>query len=66
MRTTIVIDDDLAEAARELGVNVSAAAREGLRIAVRRRLAERDREAYLARPETEDDDWDAAEAWGTP
>ena len=51
---------------RELGINVSEAAREGLRQAIRRRRAERDREAYLAYTETEDADWDDAEAWGGP
>ena len=64
MRTSVIFDDELADEARELGINVSEAAREGLREAVRRRRAERDREAYLARPETEDADWDGAEAWG--
>ena len=66
MRTSVIIDDDLAAEARELGINVSEAAREGLREAIRRRRAERDREAYLARPEAEDADWEVAEAWGEP
>ena len=66
MRTSVTIDDELAAEARELGVNVSEAAREGLRRAVRRRRAERDRQAYLAHPELEDDEWDEAEAWGRP
>ena len=64
MRTSVNVDDELAAAARELGINVSEAAREGLRRAVRRRRAEQDREAYLANPEVEDDDWDEAEVWG--
>ncbi len=66
MRTTIVIDDQLAAEARELGINLSAAARDGLRRAVRRRRAELDRQAYQLQPETEDDAWDDAEAWGQP
>jgi post-segregation antitoxin (ccd killing protein) len=66
MRTSVSIDDELAAEARELGINVSEAAREGLRRAVRRRRAERDRQAYLAHPEAEDDQWDDAEAWGRP
>jgi post-segregation antitoxin (ccd killing protein) len=66
MRTSVIFDDELLVQARELGINVSEAAREGLRQAIRRRRAERDREAYLARPETEDADWDGAEAWGEP
>ena len=63
MRTSISVDDELAAEARELGINVSEAAREGLRRAVRRRRAERDRQAYLDHPEAEDDAWDAAESW---
>jgi post-segregation antitoxin (ccd killing protein) len=66
MRTSVIFDDDLAAEARELGINVSEAAREGLRQAVRRHRAERDREAYLAHPETEDEGWDEAEAWSQP
>ena len=66
MRTSVLFDDELAAEARELGINVSEAAREGLRRAVRRRRAERDRQAYLTHPEVEDDEWDEAEAWGQP
>jgi post-segregation antitoxin (ccd killing protein) len=66
MRTSVSLDDALAAEARELGINVSEAARQGLREAIRRRRAERDRAAYLAHPEVEDADWDAAEAWGEP
>lgn len=64
MRTSVILDDELAAEARELGINVSEAAREGLREAVRRRRAERDREAYRANPETEDAGWEDGEAWG--
>lgn len=64
MRTSISVDDELAAEARELGINVSEAARDGLRRAIRRRRAERDRAAYRAHPEAEDDAWDQAEAWG--
>ena len=63
MRTSVLFDDELAAEARELGINVSEAAREGLRQAVRRRRSERDRAAYLAHPETDDADWDEAESW---
>jgi post-segregation antitoxin (ccd killing protein) len=66
MRTSVIFDDDLAAEARELGINVSEAARQGLRQAIRQRRAERDREAYRALPEGEDTDWDDAEAWGEP
>jgi post-segregation antitoxin (ccd killing protein) len=64
MRTSVSVDDGLAAEARELGINVSEAARDGLRRAIRRARAERDRQAYLSRPEVADDDWDAAESWG--
>ncbi len=64
MRTSVLFDDELVADARELGINVSEAAREGLLQAVRRARAERDRAAYLAQPETEDVDWDEAESWG--
>lgn len=63
-RTTFTLDDELAEQARRLEVNVSAAAREGVEAAVRRRLAEADRRAYQEHPERVDDAWAAAEAWG--
>jgi post-segregation antitoxin (ccd killing protein) len=36
MRTAVTLDDDLAAEARELGINVSEAARQGLRQAIRR------------------------------
>ncbi|MBV8528041.1 MAG: type II toxin-antitoxin system CcdA family antitoxin [Candidatus Dormibacteraeota bacterium] len=45
VRTTITLDEELAERARELGVNVSAAARQGVAEAVRDALARSDREA---------------------
>lgn len=63
MRTSVHLDDELAAEARELDINVSEAARDGLRQAIRRRRAERDRAAYLAHPEEEDVGWDEAEAW---
>jgi post-segregation antitoxin (ccd killing protein) len=66
MRTSVIFDDRLAAEARELGINVSEAAREGLRQAVRRRRAEQDRAAYQALPEQPDADWEDAEAWGEP
>lgn len=64
MRTSIILDAKLAREARELGINVSEAAREGLRRAIRQHRAEHDKKAYLAHPEHEDADWDTAEAWG--
>ncbi len=63
-RTTFTLDVDLAERARELGINVSAAARQGVADAVRAALARADREAYQRRPERPDAFWTEAEAWG--
>ena len=62
-RTTFTMDESLAEQARRLGVNVSAAARDGVAAAVRAAQLERDRAAYLAKPERVDHFWTAAEVW---
>jgi len=64
VRTTFSLDENLAERARELGVNVSAAARDGVAAAVRAALARSDREAYRKHPERPDVFWRPAEAWG--
>ena len=64
IRTTFTLDIDLADRARELGVNVSAAARQGVADAVRAALAEGDRAAYEAHPERPEPGWEKAEAWG--
>lgn len=63
-RTTFTLDDELAERARELGINVSAAARQGVADAVRAALARADRGAYQRHPERPDASWEEAEAWG--
>ena len=63
-RTTFTMDESLAEQARRLGVNVSAAARDGVAAAVRAAQVEQDRAAYLAKPERIDEFWTGAEAWG--
>jgi Post-segregation antitoxin CcdA len=64
IRTTFTLEEDLADRARQLGVNISAAAREGVSAAVRAALIEADRAAYLSHPEGVDDSWVDAEAWG--
>jgi post-segregation antitoxin (ccd killing protein) len=64
IRTTFSIDQELAERARELGINVSAAARQGVADAVQAALAQSDREAYRKHPERPDTFWREAEAWG--
>jgi post-segregation antitoxin (ccd killing protein) len=63
-RTTFTIDDSLAAQARRLGVNISAAARDGVAAAVRSALARADRDAYQRSPENVDDFWTDAETWG--
>jgi post-segregation antitoxin (ccd killing protein) len=63
-RTTFSLDESLAEQARKLGVNVSAAARDGVAAAVRSALAQADRRAYTEMPESADELWADAEAWG--
>jgi len=62
-RTTFTLDSDLAERARQLGINISAAAREGVAAAVRAALVEADRAAYERKPERPDPFWDTAQAW---
>ena len=64
IRTTFTLDDALADRARQLGVNLSSAARDGVAAAVRQALTEADRAAYERRPERPDPFWDDAEAWG--
>jgi len=64
IRTTFTLDDDLARRARQLNINISAAAREGVAAAVQASMAQCDREAYKWLPEQPDSSWDAAEAWG--
>ena len=63
-RTTFTLDDGLAEQARQLDVNISAAAREGVNAAVRAALSNIDRAAYKKHPEKGDKFWSEAEAWG--
>lgn len=63
IRTTFVLDEELAERARQLNVNVSEAAREGVVAAVKRAMGEADRVAYQRFPEKPDGFWDDVEAW---
>ncbi len=65
-RTTFTLDEELAERAHQLGVNISAAARKGVADAVRAALERSDREAYLRHPERADTFWTEAEAWNEP
>lgn len=62
-RTTFTLDEELAGQARALGINVSAAARDGVREAVRAALARADREAYQRQPERPDPFWVELETW---
>jgi post-segregation antitoxin (ccd killing protein) len=63
-RTTFTLDDELAARARKLGINISAAARQGVADAVREALARSDRQAYQRHPERPDSFWSQAETWG--
>jgi post-segregation antitoxin (ccd killing protein) len=63
IRTTFTIDQALAERARRLKINLSAAAREGVETAVRAAMARADRDAYRRRPERPDPFWSEIEAW---
>ncbi len=63
-RTTFTLDGELAKRARELNINISAAAREGVVAAVRAALTEADRRAYEQHPESVDNAWEDAETWG--
>ena len=60
-RTTFTLDEKLAERARQLNVNISAAAREGVTAAVKRAMGEADRAAYERFPEQPDNFWDDAQ-----
>jgi post-segregation antitoxin (ccd killing protein) len=62
-RSTFTIDRAVADRARRLGVNISAAAREGVEAAVRAEMARADRDAYRRRPERPDPFWSEVEAW---
>ena len=63
-RTTFTLDEELAEKARKLDINISAAARDGVAAAVRAALVDADRAAYVRQPERHDRFWTDAEAWG--
>jgi post-segregation antitoxin (ccd killing protein) len=63
-RTTFTLDNSLAEQARQLDINISLAARQGVAAAVREALAQADRAAYQRRPEKVEEFWSQAEAWG--
>ena len=63
VRTTFTLDEELAGQARRLGVNVSAAARDGVRDAVYAAMAREDRTAYERHPEEDDDGWMELQAW---
>ena len=63
IRTTITLDQVLADRARRLDINISAAAREGVEAAVRAAMARADRAAYQPHPERPDPFWSEVEAW---
>ena len=63
-RTTFTLEESLMDQARRLGVNVSAAARDGVAAAVRAALVQKDRAAYEQHPEEVGEFWPEAEVWG--
>ena len=63
-RTTFTLGNELADQARRLNVNVSAAARQGVADAIRAARERADREAYLRHPENLEDAWTEVRAWG--
>jgi post-segregation antitoxin (ccd killing protein) len=63
MKITFTLDEGLARLARELGINISEAARAGVANAVR---SQADRVQYERNPEQPDPFWDEAEAWTEP
>jgi len=63
VRTTFTLDSELAERARRMNINISAAARRGVTEAVREAFAEADRSAYERMPERTDPAWSGAAAW---
>jgi post-segregation antitoxin (ccd killing protein) len=62
-RTSFTLDRKTAIRARQLKVNVSAAARDGVEAAVRAAMARADRDAYRRHPEKPDPFWAEVEAW---
>jgi len=63
-RTTFTMDEEMAMKAQELGINLSAAARQGVSDAVRAAMALADRAAYREHPEKDNAFWTSVEAWG--
>jgi post-segregation antitoxin (ccd killing protein) len=64
VRCSITLDAELADRARQLNIDIAAAAREGMAAAVRAALAAADRVAYESHPERSDSSWDEPETWG--
>lgn len=64
VRTTFTLEESLLEKAREMHVNVSAAARNGVAEAVRHAMIANDIAAYQRLPEVPDPIWMELETWG--
>ena len=62
-RITFALDGRLAGQARRPGIDISAAARAGVREAVRAALVRADRDAYRRHPEQRDPFWEEAADW---
>lgn len=65
VRTTFTLDKDLIQQAKELEVNVSAAARAGVAEAVRQAMIANDIAAYQRNPEVVDPFWTEIQAWSS-
>jgi hypothetical protein len=64
MRTVFTLDEEIAKKAQQLGVDVSAAARQGVIDAVEAAMVIADRLAYLEHREVENPEWTTVEVWG--
>lgn len=63
VRTTVSIDKRLLEEARSLNIDISVAARQGIRRAIRAARIHSDRDAYRRMPEQPDPFWEEVKAW---
>jgi hypothetical protein len=64
MRMVFTLDEEIAKRAEQLGVDVSAAARQGVIDAVEAAMVIADRLSYLEHREVENPEWITMEVWG--
>jgi hypothetical protein len=63
MDITITVSEEVARNAEALGVDLVAAAAEGVRDAVVAAMGQSDRQAYVQHPEDTSNIWTAVESW---